>query len=175
MDVVARPHCRPQEALRGNGSVSAAYARARQIGEGVSEPALRWLALGELGQSSLAMFQRLAGLRLVLEARLPLDTDDFTRCRKLLEAVPELVPRLGELASISPGWAALVAGWAELCATMDAEAPRWREGVGRTPRTYELLKQLDGLDLHGPRRLAVADSLNRCPRRRPALAGIAAA
>ena len=91
------------------------------------------------------MFQHLTGvvaLRDGWRGSHPHDPDDLNRCRKLLELVPELRPRIGEMASFSPEWGRLVARWDELCALMDEEAPRWREGVGRTPRTYELMQNL---------------------------------
>lgn len=72
----------------------------------------------------------------------PHDPDDFARCRKLLEAVPELAPRLNEMKAASSVWASLVEAWDELCRLMDEEAPEWREGKGSSPKTYARMKAL---------------------------------
>ena len=72
----------------------------------------------------------------------PHDPDDLSRCRKLLEAVPELKPLLPRMAEASPVWAELVSRWDELCALMDAEAPQWRDGQGSAKKTYALMQEL---------------------------------
>lgn len=64
------------------------------------------------------------------------------RCRKLLAAVPEFRPRLGEMASVSPVWAVLVQEWDALCALMDEEAPEWNMGRGSAPKTYNRMKEI---------------------------------
>lgn len=131
------------EALCAQPDVAqAAYQRARAIGVGLSENAIRWLALGRQGQSSQTIFQRLTGRHLTDRESHPHDPGDFGRCRRLLEDVPELAGHLGELAEISEVWGRLVARWACLCAEMDTEAPNWRDGVGKSPRTYEIMKTL---------------------------------
>lgn len=44
----------------------------------------------------------------------PHDSGDFGRCHRLLEAVPEFMVRIEEMAQRSPQWAALVEHWDEL-------------------------------------------------------------
>lgn len=126
----------------------AAINRARMIysGKGVSEKAIRWLAVGERGCSSDAMFLALTGLKpvdMTVEATAyPHDPDDLSRCRLLLEQVPELASKLEAVADISPIWSRLAASWDALCATMDRESPQWRAGKGAAPETYRLMKTL---------------------------------
>lgn len=119
-------------------------SRRNYAGTGLSEAAIQWLGVGERGASSDAMFLGLTGIRpidMVGEATAyPHDPDDLWRCRLLLEQVPELNSKLPDLRNISPIWVRLVASWDELCRTMDAESPYWREGKGRAGQTYELLQ-----------------------------------
>jgi hypothetical protein len=122
-----------------------AESEARANHPNLSPDSAAWLASGERGISSDTMFQHLTGVRALRDgwhASHPHDPDDLGRCRKLLEQVPDLQPRLADMASCSPEWARLVARWTELCTLMDEEAPRWREGVGDAPKTYALMQQL---------------------------------
>jgi len=72
-----------------------------------------WLASDDTGLSSKYMAYKLAG-RPHCEYAHPLDQHDFGRCVRLLEAVPELRVKLGEMAACSPLWGALVDDWAPL-------------------------------------------------------------
>ncbi len=118
--------------------------------------ALQWLAFGERGMSSEALFLRLTGISPGRPSRCefderdrtahPYDPDDLRRCRLMLEAVPAARARLQEAAELSPAWAALVAIWPELEATMDGETPDWRDPKcgGTAPATYQLMKRAIG-------------------------------
>ena len=119
----------------------AAIARQRQITPGLSEAATKWLASGERGSSSEAMFSHLTGVKAGGGLSHPSDPGDLSRCRKLLEQVPELQPLLPNMATLSPAWKDLVYLWDDLCTTMDAEAPRWREGQGMAPETYDMIQR----------------------------------
>ena len=44
----------------------------------------------------------------------PYDADDFGRCHRLLERLPEWRDRLPEVAAVVPAWAPLVVAWNEL-------------------------------------------------------------
>ncbi|MGJ7509221.1 hypothetical protein [Variovorax sp. GT1P44] len=99
--------------------------------------ALRWLAAGEQGPASLALFVLLTGVRPPhCHGRirdLPRDANAFRRCRLLIEQVPSLRRALPVLAqrTADPGvaeWAAIAEAWGDLCAQMDHEAPDWRNG-----------------------------------------------
>ena len=110
--------------------------------------AVRWLAAGEHGPSSLALFVLLTGVwpprYLGTEDDLPRDANAFRRCRLLIEQVPSLKRALTALARrvTEPRvaqWAALAEAWDDLCAQMDHETPNWRERVGRAPGMTAML------------------------------------
>jgi len=118
-------------------------------GSGLSEAAIKWLAIGHHGGSSNAIFYRLTGVPPMemsagdmAHLAHPHDPDDLSRCRRLLEEVPELATRIGEMASAGEEWASLVAVWDELCATMDSESPEWRSGKGSAPRTAGMMREI---------------------------------
>lgn len=75
-----------------------------------------WEKRGDVGASSETVARHLTGRPLTDGATgaLPADADDFTRCSLLLDWAPALRERLGELASLSPAWAALVEAWPTL-------------------------------------------------------------
>jgi hypothetical protein len=106
-----------------------ARRRERTRNNGLSEAATNWLASGERGSSSEAIFANLTGVNCGGVARKdhPYDVSDFRRCRLLLEQVPELKLNFDDMAKVSIEWAALVATWDVLCDTMDTEAPGWRD------------------------------------------------
>lgn len=115
---------------------------------GLSDAAIRWIAVGERGRSSEAMFAHLSGVRLQGQsaadmAANPGDAGDFGRCRALLEAVPELADKLPEMAKVSPVWALIVEQWPELVATMDAQAPLWRQSKGSAPTVGDMLDSIE--------------------------------
>lgn len=110
-----------------------------------------WLASDDTGLSSLAMVNHItksgfwAGVRLdgaIALAREnwkshPSDPEDFGRCLRLLEAVPELVEHLPLMSSLSPTWAAYVARWDEMVALYKEEYP-----TGSAPKLYDLMQSI---------------------------------
>lgn len=112
---------------------------ARQ--HGMSEQAIGWLTHGDKSRAGKAMFSALLGFPVGDRYRdsYPYYPEELGDCRRLLEQVPELAPRLGEMANVSREWAALVSKWDELCALMDDEAPAWRDRVGDSPKTHALM------------------------------------
>lgn len=115
-------------------------------GINISDALNEWLGNGERGTSSEFIVQHLTGLRAPGRWGIcaPSDPDDLRRCRLLLEAVPELAPRIGEMASASGVWAELVEIWDALCATMDSEAPGWRTGHGgNCPKTFRMMRDAE--------------------------------
>ena len=110
----------------------------------LSRDAAAWLVNGERGMSSEAIFTKLTGISLRDGSATghPHDPDDLRRCRMLLISVYEFEGRIGEMAEVSKPWAALVARWDELCATMDAEAPNWWVRGGSAPKTYALMRDI---------------------------------
>lgn len=108
-----------------------------------SEALVNWLACGQRGISSDAIVQHLTGIQAARWAGShPHDPSDLGRCRLLLEQVPELAPRIGETAVVSPAWRVLVEHWDDLCSLMDEEAPQWRDQRGNAPRTYSRMREL---------------------------------
>jgi hypothetical protein len=78
-----------------------------------------WAVNGEHGISSKTMFNRLIyglNVRPLTNSYqgTPSDPDDFKRCYKLIQAVPQWKNRLGELKSLSPVWSKLVDNWDKL-------------------------------------------------------------
>ena len=110
----------------------------------LSDNAVMWLATGHRGLSSETLFTFATGVDAEGDHghHYPHDPDDLRRCRILLEQCPELVTCLPRVAEAGPEWAALIGRWDEVCALMDAEAPEWREGKGRGPKTYALMQEI---------------------------------
>lgn len=121
--------------------VAQARDRVSTTHQHLSDAARAWLATGERGISSDAMFARLSG-SVPRTTATPSDTADLRRCRLLLEQVPEFGTKFPMMADISPTWAALVQRWDELCTLMDAETPDWRKGGGVAVKTYYLMKAI---------------------------------
>lgn len=94
------------------------------VGLSLSEAANSWLANGERGSSSEAIFEHMTGVWVGGRRRNftnPSDPDDFWRCRLLLDAVPEFKTHLHRMSEVSSAWAALVARWADLESLMDSD------------------------------------------------------
>ncbi|MDA8376104.1 MAG: hypothetical protein M0Z50_03320 [Planctomycetia bacterium] len=117
----------------------------------LDEAAIQWLAVGEQGRSSQAIFWRInAHLQFpdakapMESAAYPLDPSDLGRCRKLLEQVPSVNEKFAQVMGTMAGpvWAGLVENWECLWATMDREAPAWREGVGMAKETYRIMNEI---------------------------------
>jgi hypothetical protein len=136
---------RAQEAPAAMGRVRAALGRAARR---LKPDAVRWLAAGEQGLSSLALFTLLSGVRpphyggAALD--LPRSASEFRRCRLLVEQVPSLrrshlrlAQRVDEPAVVP--WAALAEAWNDLCTQMDHELPHWRDQSGRAPGVNAML------------------------------------
>ncbi len=127
-----------------------AQIKSSPIAASLDDSAIQWLATGEQGLSSSAIFWTVnAHLKFPdgkdpKHAAYPHDPSDFGRCRKLLEQVPSVwerfAPVMGTVAG--PVWTALVEHWGDLCATMDREAPDWRDGKGTATETYRLMQEI---------------------------------
>jgi len=79
----------------------------------VKEKAMWWIANGHVGMSSKTMWNRLMGNK-NFPINHPYDPDDFSRCYKLLEAVPEWKNELDKLKPLSKAWNNLVENWDKL-------------------------------------------------------------
>lgn len=105
-----------------------------------------WALNGEHGTSSITMFNQLSR---TLQTRAlkngypshPSDPDDFKRCYKLLQAVPQWKSKLGELKKLSPVWERLVDHWDKLTEMYEQnEKENWKnyEKIGM----YEFMDKL---------------------------------
>lgn len=88
-------------------------------GKSETDNANWWAEHGEHGISSVTMFNHLSRHLQVRKLKneypsTPSDPDDFSRCYKLLQAVPQFKARLHELKDLSPQWASLVDNWEKL-------------------------------------------------------------
>jgi hypothetical protein len=102
-----------------------------------------WLQNGERGVSSETMFHYLSDqkIRIGKYESTPSDPDDFKRCSKLLEAVPEWRSKLHLLKPVSPVWEKLVDNWDKL-EEMFIEAKKlWAQNKGAS-EMYEFMKSL---------------------------------
>jgi hypothetical protein len=79
----------------------------------VKEKAMWWIANGHVGSSSKTMWNCLIG-NSNFPINHPYDPDDFSRCWKLLEAVPEWKTELQKLKPLSRQWSNLVDNWDKL-------------------------------------------------------------
>jgi hypothetical protein len=114
---------------------------------GLSPEAVKWLAHGERGSSSNAIFSHLTGInasRRGSELDHPYDPADMRRCRLLLEAVPSLQAELGRMASVSTHWSRFVPAWDEICRVMDEEVPNWRDAkkCSDADQTYKVIQKI---------------------------------
>jgi len=118
------------EALARLGDAEEAIALERAQADyahtGLSDEAIRWLAIGEQGLSSRAMFNHITGIsprryQPDQGGAIPHDSDDFRRCYELYCAVPEIADGLERLRSLSAHWAALVDRWDELAGLFENE------------------------------------------------------
>lgn len=101
----------------------------------------RFLHKGSAGASSEAILEHLLGIDITDGGgnHHPEDENGFKRCVRLFREFPELRPRIGEMATVSPEWAALVARWDELEAAYQ-EGVRW----GAQSPLWKLLEEVRG-------------------------------
>ena len=78
-----------------------------------NKKAMWWLANGSTGMSSKTMFNCLIGNE-NFSISFPYDPDDFDRCYKLLEVVPEWKSELNKLKPLCKEWSNLIDNWDEL-------------------------------------------------------------
>lgn len=95
--------------------------------KGVQEKAMWWMGSGEKGSSSETMWNCLMGNE-KFSINHPYDPDDFKRCYKLLEAVPEWKSELHKLKPLSTAWSNLVDNWDKLTEMFEENVKtRWKE------------------------------------------------
>lgn len=92
----------------------------------VKEKAMWWIANGHVGMSSKTMWNCLMGNK-NFEINHPYDPDDFSRCYKLLQAVPEWRKELHRLKTLSKAWSNLVDNWDKLTEMYERnERTQWK-------------------------------------------------
>lgn len=108
----------------------------------IEEKAIWWFSNAERGMSSETMWHCFMGLK---PARIcyPHDPSDFSRCYKLLEAVPEWKSRayMNRLKNLSTEWRNLVDNWEKLTKMFEEnERTEWKnhEEIGM----YEFMESL---------------------------------
>jgi hypothetical protein len=107
--------------------------------QGVKEKAMWWMANGEHGMSSKTMWNCLVGTE-KFPINYPYDPDDFSRCYKLLQAVPEWKTSLFRLKKLCPEWSNLVENWDKLTEMYEEnKRTNWKnhEKIGM----YELMQK----------------------------------
>lgn len=107
----------------------------------MKDDVLKWFVQGETGVSSKALAAAVCDLApdetWAKFGNHPADPDDFKRCVKFLDAVPEARQHLHKVAALSDVWARLVEHWDELEALFREEWP-----TKSVPKLYERMKQL---------------------------------
>lgn len=102
---------------------------------------LKWFVQGETGISSKALAAAVCDLEpdqgWAKYGNHPSDPDDFKRCVKFLDEVPEARKHLGKVAALSDVWGRLVENWDELEALFREEYP-----TKSAPKLLERMKQL---------------------------------
>ena len=112
------------------------------MNEAVKDKIAGWLAEDDTGVSSETIALYLGFGKLPRLHSHPWDPDDFHRCLKLLERVPELRDELHRMAAVSPTWAALVERWGEVEESfLDEVGMGWWK-ARRAPRTYDLMQRI---------------------------------
>lgn len=110
-------------------------------GQTVAQKALWWISNGQVGMSSKTMWNYFMGSTKPYPVNHPYDPDDFSRCYKLLQAVPEWRPRIQELKSLSKAWSNLADNWDELTQMYELNVKtQWKDykKIGM----YELMEKL---------------------------------
>lgn len=106
------------------------------------ERAMWWIANGETGSSSKTMWNCLLGNK-DFPVNHPYDPDDFKRCYKLLEAVPEWKDKryLIRMKPLSKAWSNLIDNWNTLT-EMYEENMRTNWENHKKIGMYELMQKL---------------------------------
>lgn len=98
-----------------------------------------WLFSDDTGSSSKSICAHMVGCP--FETSAPSDVSDLGRCLRLLDAFPEWVPRMPEMAAYGPEWSGLVAVWGDLTQSMKEEVGLSWEKAKKAPLTYQMMKE----------------------------------
>lgn len=107
----------------------------------VIEKAMWWIANGHVGMSSKTMWNCLMNNTKPFPINHPHDPDDFSRCYKLLQAVPEWRKELHKLKPLSKAWSNLVDNWDKLTEMYELnESENWKNY--KNTGMYEFMQTL---------------------------------
>lgn len=111
--------------------------------------AIEWITRGEVGVSSKTLWAVFMGTPLARGEgwAIPYDPDDFQRCYKLLQWVPEWRSRIREIGNFYPQWEPFAEAWDELSAMWEKCDDFQNRAACRV--MYERMKELE---LEGLRR-----------------------
>lgn len=109
------------------------------------ENAVWWIEWGEHGSSSKVMFNHLVrGVKISADSvrhHHPCDADDFKRCYKLLQTIPQIKERLADLKPLSKQWEKLVDNWDKLTEMFEQNVKEdWKND--KQIGMYEFMKSL---------------------------------
>jgi hypothetical protein len=105
-----------------------------------NEKAMWWIGNGHVGMSSKTMWNCLIGNK-DFDINHPYDPDDFSRCYKLLETVPEWKTELHKLKPLSEAWSNLVDNWDKLTQMYEQnESEGWKNS--KKIGMYEFMDKL---------------------------------
>jgi len=114
----------------------------------VVKRAMWWIANGERGLSSETMWNCLIG-NLDYPIHHPYDPDDFGRCHKLLQTIPEWKNELYRLCKLSAEWNNLVINWDKL-------TEMYEKNVGENCKHYKengMYDFMQSLIIHPPNKV----------------------
>jgi hypothetical protein len=106
----------------------------------VRERAARWRDGDDTGLSSIAVWKTMMGQP--SNGDHPCDPSDLGRILRLLALIPEWSLRIGEMASASREWSAIVGRWDEIVSSLEKETGLFGEHGNRAPHTYRLLRDV---------------------------------
>lgn len=108
--------------------------------------AMTWLAGGDTGLSSESIMYAAFGVMPKHGYRPPSDPADLGRCLRLLRQFPEWPAERWQkpLAKSSFVWRAMINHWEDLKSSMENEVGLdWEKG-DKAPKTYDLMKRIEG-------------------------------
>jgi hypothetical protein len=110
----------------------------------IERRALLWMASGDTGTSSMTLCRHMLALPHdgTFGVSEPSDGSDLGRCCRLLLIIPEWVPRIPEMASLSNAWAALAPHWTELTDLLASETGPQFDKYNRAPKTYARIRAI---------------------------------
>lgn len=115
------------------------YAGAPPVTAPIADRVAWWRDRGEHGVSSETIYSAFAGGR-PRHVDVPHDPDDFSRCKLLLDLIPEWRSDLGKVVKVYPWFSPMIEKWAEIDAAYEMEKSRQWKG---DHVCYRLMRTLD--------------------------------